>query len=186
MSVKSAAGIVFALVVSACPLASGTASAAERTDRPAKEAAGAANKCNPALNGDWMCRNAQTGKHNHLALSLKIDGGGAELLVVGDDGACRGCHTSPYSFLADGRRHRNESGIEYAASCNHRTKTRGHKIFRIALQLDSGKAVIEEYWIMSDGRIVIARFRGTMDGWDVKNSDREAQPYSYDICAKLE
>ncbi len=144
------------------------------------------NECNPVLNGDWLCRNAQSGRHSHKTLSLKIDGNGVERLVFESGGSCRGCHTGSDSYLADGRRHVNEVGMKYAASCNHRTKTKGHKIFRIAARGNEGSLIIMEYWIMSDGRMVTARFRGTMDGWDVKNSDREAQPFNYDICAKLE
>lgn len=171
--------------LAAVALIAGAASAAERTDRPAKEAAGAADKCSPVLNGDWFCQNAKTGKRRHLTLSLETDGSGAERLVVGSDGASRGSHT-PISYLADGRRHRNANGFEYAASCNHRTKTRGYKIFRIAFRHSPGRVRIAEYVIMHDGRMVHAGFWGTMDRWDVKNSSRPPEPDDYSMCAKLE
>ena len=144
------------------------------------------NECNPVLNGDWFCQNAKTGKRRHITLSLETDGSGAERLVVGNDGASRGSHTSPLNYLADGRRHRDKYDIEYAASCNHRTKTRGHKIFRIAFRNSLGRVKIIEYVIMHDGRMLIGGFWGTMDGWDVKNSSRPPEPDSYSICAKLE
>ncbi len=186
MSIKSAAGIVFALVVSACPLALGTASAAERTDRPAKEAAGAANVCSPVLNGEWICRNAQNGELSRENLSLETDGSGATRLVKRWGGASRGSHDMKATYVADGRRRVNEEGDDYAASCNHRTKTQGNKIFRIAEQFTSGRAGMKEYVIMDDGRMLIGGFGGTMDGWDVKNSDRPPEPDWYYVCAKEE
>ena len=146
--------------------------------------AGAVNECNPVLNGDWYCRRARSGKYWHLNLSLQTDGNGVPRLVQ-KNGACRGCYRNIRTYIADGRRHADEVGVSYAASCNHRTKTKGHKIFRIAYRLDAGKVGMEEYWIRSNGSMVIADFGGTMDGWDVRNSDRPAtQPNWYSLCVK--
>ena len=147
--------------------------------------AGVVNECNPVLNGDWYCRSAQTRRYSHLNFSLQTDGSGVPRLVKRDGGACRDCHDDMTTYIADGRRHTTWDGIPYAASCNHRTKTEGRKIFRIAQQSDSGTAGIKEYWIRPNGSMVIAGFSGTMDNWDVRNSDRPAtQPNWYYLCVK--
>ena len=150
-------------------------------------------ECDPRLSGDWLCKHAKA-KGERLVpinLSLETNSNGVTRLTRGvggklfcHNGHCVDEHDSWENYVADGRRHATWDGISYASSCNHRTKTKGHKVFRIAYRLDAGKVGIREYFIMSDGRMAIARFFGTMDGWDVKNSDRPRETSDYSICIR--
>ena len=179
MFLKSLIGAVLVLAFTSPP-------PAWSENPPLRKIADTVSECSPVLNGDWICQSAQSGRRSHMNLSLKTDGGGVARLVKRYGGACRGCHYYKTIYVADGRRHVDEEGLSYAASCNHRTKTKGYKIFRIAYRLPPGKVRIQEYVIMDDGRMVYGGFFGTMDGWDVKNSDRPPEPDGYSICAKLE
>lgn len=174
--------ILILALPAALALLAGTASAGERRDRPA----GAANECNPEMTGEWICTD-QFRERRRLNLSLQTDASGAVRLVKRWGGAFCGwdCHHTQETFVADGKFRHNERNRPYAASCNHRTKTKGYKIFRMA-QRGVGKIYIEEYVVLEDGRLVFGRFvNGTrMDGHDVENSSRPPRPDYWELCVR--
>ncbi len=178
--------ILILALPAALVLFAGTASAGERRDRSARQIASAANECNPEMAGEWICTD-QFRDRRRLNLSLHTDASGAARLIKRWGGALCGwdCHHIQETFVADGKFRRSEQNRPYAASCNHRTKTHGYKIFRMAGRSE-GKILIEDYIVGSDGRLAFGRFvDGTrMDGHDVENSSRPARPDYWEICVR--
>ena len=178
----------FIILILALPAAlaffEGTAFAGERRDRPA----GAANECNPEMTGEWICTEKGGGR-KRMNLSLRTDANGVATLTHRWGGAfCGGpCHHQQETFVADGKRRLHDGGWYYAASCNHRTKTKGYKIFRYAFRnLVNKKVVINEYVVLEDGRLIFGSFHkgNRMDGYDVENSSRPPQPDYWEICSR--
>ena len=180
--------ILILVLPAALALFTETAFAGERRDRPAGQIAGAVSECNSEMAGEWVCTNMNR-QRERLNLSLHTDANGVTRLVKRWGGVfCGGpCHHSQETFVADGKFRHSEINRPYAASCNHRTKPSGYKIFRIAMRLDAyGKIYINEYIVRKDGVLLFGSFRnGTrMDGHDVVNSYRPSRPDYWEICVR--
>ena len=137
------------------------------------------NECNPEMVGDWLCDLKGSGSKELWKISLSVGADGLTRMTKQRGWSCTDCHDSALDEvqIVDGKRHMDEGGTPYAASCNHRTRNKGYKVYRFARRFKS-KIYIHEYIVWGDGRLVFASFENgaRMDGWDVANSSHTRKP----------
>ncbi len=167
---------LFLLLVLAVP--TGTASAAERPDRPVGKVADPVSECSPEMIGEWIC-----GKIRYMKISFHVGEDGITRVNF-TDGWLSGEGRRTHTDIVDGKAHVLKNGTRYASSCNHKIKTR--KIYRRAARdATTGRVLIGDYIVLEDGRMLIGLFSsGKMEGYDVRNSSRPSEPDSIVECIR--
>ena len=143
------------------------------------------NECNPEMVGDRLCKLGTAQQLWKISLSVGADG--LTRMTKQWGGLCTDCHDSDMKevHIVDGKRHMGNGGMFYSASCNHRTRNKGYKVYRYARRF-KGKIYISEYIVLGDGRLVFASFvnGARMEGYDVANSSHTRKPDYVTLCRR--